>query len=206
MGCDIHSIYQVRQADGTWKTVAVNVFKWRSYEMFYLLVGFWHPRMIRPSYEPLAFARGLPLDLEHKTDDDSQFKDVSVEWGEGRYSLGFHSHSWFTLAEMLDFARTRVRAESALLTPDDLAEWDGCDDPSWTDDLSPLDDTGDAVVMDQAEYALKKRLGLLDDEREVLIRVWFEAQPNLDCFINGLERWQKDVSPDDVRLVIGFDS
>lgn len=106
MGCDIHSIAEVRK-DGIWTAVTAEVFplsewdreyfkkdcdsspfNWRSYSVFAFLAG------VRnyDCCEPLAEGRGMPEDAS------KEVKELEEFWkGDS------HSHSYVTLQELLAF-------------------------------------------------------------------------------------------------------
>lgn len=105
MGCDIHSFCEVRR-DGRWDVVG-DVFpldKWerdyrkkdRGHEPFnlrnYSLFGFLADVRNYAALPPLAVPRGLPEDIS------SLVRDSAEHW-----DADGHSHSWFSLAELLAF-------------------------------------------------------------------------------------------------------
>jgi len=204
MGCDGHSAYQVRGADGKWTTVAVDLIKDRWYSLFSLLVGYDHPRAT--FMEPLIPPRGLPPDLEHRVQGD--FKTVFVPFEGKEYKLGWHNHSWYTLAELKDKSAKRRRVASALLTPEDLADWDGQCDPRHVYELEAKEDHDgqDSTVLSRDEYEVKTKLGLSLRDENVLVRVWFEAEPNVSGFIADMEKLIVDEDETSVRMLIGLDS
>lgn len=87
MGCDIHPRLQVKPPYyGEWKTVAVPS-DGRWYLFFELLVG------VRQRHDfagVMPALRGLPIPLGRTADYDSERSD----------SIGDHSQTWWTLAEM----------------------------------------------------------------------------------------------------------
>ena len=106
MGCDIHSIAEVRE-NGKWTAVTKDVFPldewdreyykkdggsspfdWRSYSMFAFLAGVRNYDRCNPLSEP----RGMPNDASEEAREMEEF------WlGDG------HSHSYLTLKELLEF-------------------------------------------------------------------------------------------------------
>lgn len=91
MGCDIHTIAQVKTDKG-WETVATRVGgEPRDYEMYGRLAG------VRGDVEPIAYPRSIPDDFEH-----SKYEQMGggFEVWHGGDFLGTHSFSWFTLAEL----------------------------------------------------------------------------------------------------------
>lgn len=120
MGCDIHFFTEARQADGTWKHAdprvlnkyyepdngereyeLESVYFGRNYRLFAILAN------VRNGYGfagvdtgdalvPIADPRGLPDDVS------AAVREESDSWG-----VDGHSHSYFTLQELLDFNWTQ---------------------------------------------------------------------------------------------------
>jgi hypothetical protein len=103
MGCDIHDYCEIRQDDGSWEKTG-NVFPypyynensgekscdspydWRNYVLFGVLAG------VRGEFPPICEPRGVPSDASEG------YKAIVERWrGDG------HSHSYFTLQELLDY-------------------------------------------------------------------------------------------------------
>lgn len=93
MGCDIHIIAQRRNGDA-WEDVTGKFtdgpapFDWRSYGMFGFLAGVRNYSAVPPISEP----RGIPDDYDRGRIDEFD-----------GCSLGDHSFSWLTVAELLAF-------------------------------------------------------------------------------------------------------
>ena len=107
MGCDIHMYVETRKNDKwnkvgpTWKMeywdgLSDEPYEGRNYRLFGLLAN------VRNGYgfagcdtgnaiTPIDMPRGLPADVSY------QIQKISDNWGEDG-----HSHSWFTLKELLD--------------------------------------------------------------------------------------------------------
>lgn len=113
MGCDIHSIAEVKNTEGKW-TLVGDVFPlgeferswykkdfnnlpfdWRSYSMFGFLANVRNYSHSEYVSEP----KGLPDDSEwlNEYDYDGQSRKEIGEAG------GYHSHSWLTVAELIAF-------------------------------------------------------------------------------------------------------
>lgn len=96
MGCDIHSFAEVKQ-EGKWQVVRDKIFgnkdssspfNWRSYNLFGVLAGVRDYAQVKPISEP----KGAPSNLS------TEVREELSSWeGDG------HSHSWFTVRELLDF-------------------------------------------------------------------------------------------------------
>jgi hypothetical protein len=118
MGCDIHSIAQVRK-NGNWETVAGRVNEDpRSYDMFAVLAdvrngsGFAGVKT-GEGWPVISYPRGIPEDLTLNDEDalpcptwyycfDEEKKEPQTSvW------MGDHSHSWLLLSEMTAFAKEK---------------------------------------------------------------------------------------------------
>lgn len=103
MGCDIHSMVEVRSEDGTWHGVTDRIFPmafpfggedhtsepfdWRSYGMFAFLADVRNYSHVPPLDSPRHFPSDLSSEAHAKFDDDDEY----------------HSRSWFSLDELLRF-------------------------------------------------------------------------------------------------------
>lgn len=87
MGCDLHSVLQVQVAEGVWNTVAIDVFPFRSYQIFGCLAGL---RGDCPT--PIQEDRGLPAGFE-----------VDQADVHGDYWMGTYGFGWCTAAELTAF-------------------------------------------------------------------------------------------------------
>lgn len=90
MGCDIHSIVQTRNSDGSWSTVPSQFYDDRSYGLFALLADVRNYSEVPTIHK----RRGLPDDIVNQLENDDEIDGV---W------LGDHSFTWYTLDELLDF-------------------------------------------------------------------------------------------------------
>ena len=100
MGCDIHSFAEVKR-NNKWEKITdtnnTDPFSWRSYSMFAFLAD------VRnyDHCESLNEQKGLPKDSEWLNEsprflEETNFSDI-------RNNMNYHSHSYFTLKELLDF-------------------------------------------------------------------------------------------------------
>lgn len=121
MGCDIHSFAEVR-INGKWEKVGDHFslgdldreyykkdksdspFDWRSYSMFAFLAGVRNYDHCVPISEP----KGLPSDSEYLNE------KIEDSWGRGETRFqdimdsDYHSMSWLSLRELLDFDYDKV--------------------------------------------------------------------------------------------------
>lgn len=128
MGCDIHSIAE-KKVDGKWvrietdgrttswgsffikKEKYLSPFNWRNYSVFAFLAD------VRnyDHCEPLSEPKGLPEDSEYLNSISPYAYDTNPMNGKpipeneretiksGVLDTDYHSHSWFTLKELIDF-------------------------------------------------------------------------------------------------------
>lgn len=94
MGCDIHSVAQVKR-NNQWITVESKIGKdARDYELFGLLAG------VRGWSEPIHEPRGVPSDFDminqYHTFYDKKIFDTNI------FYMGEHTYSYYTLEELND--------------------------------------------------------------------------------------------------------
>ncbi len=217
MGCDIHLFVEIKSADGTWQHVAppenwdswgnmevnpdpkVSSYsreKWfsdRNYELFAWLadVRNYHDQ------EPLAKERGLPADASAKV------KAESDHWG-----TDGHSHTWFTVAELMAGLDGLVTKHGGAINVIDYAQWKASGDafpPGWCK-------SSNAPNISEAEFAAGKRPEIrkgdplawagftIECEWTVPGRVAFERFAKLLANLTTIG------APDSVRLVLWFDN
>lgn len=88
MGCDIHVYCEDRKSDGKWfGWDGEDLLSHRSYAVFGFLAGVRNYSAITP----ISLPRGIPADASGYTRE---------EWGNGAF---FHSASWLTIKELLEF-------------------------------------------------------------------------------------------------------
>lgn len=88
MGCDIHVFAEKKLPDGTYQSLDVHPFDWRSYGMFAFLAGVRNYSAV----QPIAPLRGLLDDVS---------EDVRKE--AAAWDGDAHSHSWLTVSELIAF-------------------------------------------------------------------------------------------------------
>lgn len=213
MGCDIH-LYVEKKTDGAWLNVsppdlwdswgnlevnpdpAVSHYsreKWfsdRNYELFAWLAD------VRNYHDqaPLAGERGLPSDASEHVKRESD-----------KYGVDGHSHSWFTVAELMAGLETLVTKHGGAVNVVDYAQWKASGGPfprSWCQSST-------APNISEAEFAAGKRPDLqgrppfgftIECAWEVPGKVAFER------FAKLLTELTKLGDPRDVRLVFWFDN
>jgi hypothetical protein len=116
MGCDIHSLAQVKK-NGVWQTVKAHVAgDIRSYHTFAVLanvrngVGFAGIKT-GETWEPIADPRGLPedLNLEFNDEETVKFNHLAYDGSpESDFWLGDHSHSHIGLDELKDYLENQM--------------------------------------------------------------------------------------------------
>lgn len=211
MGCDIHSIAQVRK-NGKWETVTAKdeLVEDRSYVSFGMLAGVRSGLIETPISKP----RGLPEDFEMGLDEN--------EYHEGIW-LGDHSYSWLLLKEIKDYTWDKTIPQSTIVVESEFLRL--------IKERVPYDqfenhyrflNSKDYRVVSVDEYKklysdpdrpLQKLEGTLGIEGEIAVRVeWGESYKTAgfvyDTLIPQLEDLAKlhGVSDTDIRYVFGFDS
>lgn len=223
MGCDIHSVAQIRKI-GHWETIAVEISgDNRNYDTFGMLAdvrnGFGFAGCdTGDAYEPIAEPRGLPS--EFIVDDDyNHLLDFEFfsEFDEKRSSpftriwMGDHSHSWLLLSEMKNYVKKnehRKRNKRGYVTEATyLAFRDkGFKFVEWSNGVY-----GDNIIsMTSEQYeALDKKFPL---RKEIYVQAeWtenYDENKKLVEIIAALESLAQkySVGTGDIRFVFGFDS
>jgi hypothetical protein len=131
MGCDIH-LYVEKQVDGKWISadkftrnedgdleVQASYYDGRSYDLFAILAdvrngsGFAGVKT-GEGFNPIAAPRGMPEDAS------AEYKAIADQWdGDG------HSHSYFTLRELIDYDWTQTTIKTGVLKVDEWFQWSG---------------------------------------------------------------------------------
>lgn len=111
MGCDIHGVFQKRDAGtGEWRDVSSTYEQWRQYGLFGVLAGVRH--YPTPPLVPIAEQRGYPPGFMLLDDDEHPVESLDAvdprrrAWGETELVvwMGDHSHSWLSGEEILEWA------------------------------------------------------------------------------------------------------
>jgi hypothetical protein len=208
MGCDIHSIAQVRK-NGKWTTVEVSPGDdHRDYDSFAVMAnvrngtGFAGIKTGQ-GWPVITEPRGLPSDLKIINEQYTPgIKKGQEVW------LGDHSHSWLVLSEIEDFMEKKLKGLKYQKTGvvdyetfQKIQKGEITEPNEWCGDISGPNIT----VISQLE-ALNARKGT-----HVRIQWFTDAMDTLFTLRKTVERLReiaKTESPEprDVRLVFGFDS
>lgn len=221
MGCDIHSLIQVKEyGEGPWVTVEKRVNgDPRDYDMFAILAnvrnGYGFAGLTTgQGFIPIAQPKGFP-------------QDTAVTDGEHIDGLwmGDHSHSWLTLSEMLEYLKTceaRRTKKCGVISWRTYLVWrkTGGYPESYSAAVSGpgirtvSTDEAERLVLDNFK---EKFSGPFNDDPALVDRVyvkvsWEIAYGDVENFIGLVERMRQVArnfgtrSNDEVRLVFGFDS
>lgn len=110
MGCDIHTVVE-RKVDGKYEAIpGFEPFDWRSYFMY----GFLADVRNYSDVPPLAKPRGLPDDVSEEV------RELVDVWG-----MDGHSHSWLSVAELLDFRYDERVEDRRVTVQTGPNSWDG---------------------------------------------------------------------------------
>ena len=194
MGCDIHTYVEIRDKDGRWRAVAPDEpgrrgwawgFRSRSSFCWAMLADVRNFDDIRPIAEP----RGLPDDVS------SEIRTTAEE-------LEGHTHSWFTLQELLSFDYDALVTLTGTVTLAEFKEYLELGKPQ----------TACGSGGHEISNAEMKRLALEgqspDDPTVYCTKLaWSDTYRN-NCWpvLAFMERLRREGPPERVRLVFWFDS
>lgn len=217
MGTDVHPVVQVRR-DGKWESLDDlgprydGDYDWtildnRNYTLFAALADVRNGYGVAGVYrheplKPLAPRRGLPDDLEHE---ENSFGEPAVRVGEGARWLGDHSHTWMTLAELLAYDWDFPLLQGGWLTVEQYRRWDKRSVP----DSFCGGASGPGVVgLTEEEYVKMESIPTDDGKLYYVICQW--QTPLRDRMSDFCDKvipcLQSLGAPEDVRIVMGFDS
>ena len=197
MGCDIHSVGQVR-INGVFKTVRQDIAgDPRNYDMFAVLADVRNGYGLAgvptgQPYVPISNPRGIPTDFEYDQEsqehpiptgtssgndypwvDDPQKRAKLIEnsLSNTKVWMGDHSHSWLTLAEIKDYAKDHERTKRnkvGVITEDHYRRVKCLG-------ITPEEWSGDVygrniVKLDAREYDRLAALGELPQGKEIYVR------------------------------------
>ena len=218
MGCDIHAVIQRKDSEGSWitqreKNPEFGKYDWepefgstvsisRDYDLFAILAN------VRNGYgfagcdtgdgfEPMTCDRGLPKGVV--LDNENCFDGI---W------LGDHSYSWVTLSEIdaYDWDRVTKRRGWINLTEYKMMLEKGEDRPSrWSGGIS-----GPGIqhiTIQEAKRKVQSSIRLFEDQT-YFVYEWEITYREVaqDFFEDVVSQMRKLGKPEDVRLVMGFDS
>ena len=224
MGCDIHMHYEVNR-NGKWEFVDWKgkyiigaysdgepkrdldkmwndpLYVGRNYDLFAVLanvrngIGFAGCYTGEP-FDPISDPRGLPTDVSEHV------RKESDEYGEDG-----HSHSWLSLAEVLNYDYTKTRHASGVCNLEDFSTFVEKGKPSsWSADVM-----GRNVVKVKPEVMLRYHLnGYPQDGMSYYTRVeWKESYRDAigsSWFATMQSLADQFGKPNDIRLVFWFDN
>ena len=204
MGCDIHTVAQIKDYKDIWETVGENIGnEWRSYDSYAVLSD------VRNGYgfagcdtgegwEPISKPRGLPDDFE--IDDEQLHK---------RKWMGDHSHSYVTLKELKEklesYKNNSYEIHGYVSVKQFLEIKKGVLPKIWSAGISGAD----IKIVNEEDY---------NDEKDVthIKTKWsVSALDSLTYLINCVKQLElfkecsyssNELTDNDVRMVFGFDS
>lgn len=211
MGCDIHSVIQIRK-NGKWKSIGIG-FDDRNYHAFSILAnvrngtGFAGVKT-GSRIEPISEPRGLPKDFNVDTKYGKCHPDIDCEYSDDGMWLGDHSFSHLSLQEMLDYDFNQKRVGIGVLDEKTYRKWDKKESPYprcgsvWGRDI---------ITYSQKEYDLLESENRLPKSKKIYIQVeWTETLKEssglFDYIQNDLVPLGKEYGNENVRMVFGFDS
>lgn len=129
MGCDIHAFLEYKNNDGVWEDANIfefdnydqafqimDVYDGRDYELFAVLANVRNDNGNRPISEP----RGVPDDVS------GNIKEEIKKW-----DCDGHSHSYYTLRELLDYTKPKKKLKRAgFMTPENADKVDAGGQPN----------------------------------------------------------------------------
>lgn len=217
MGCDIHSVAQVRKK-GVWVTVGERLNDDRNYDTFGLLANVRNGSGFAgvdtgDGWIPISEPKGLPDDFQI---DDNERHGATGELDEDGYDdsgvwMGDHSHSFLTLQEMLDYKHwNKGTYKRAFVSESDYLQLRGTQEEpeSYCGGISGRN----IVTMPAKEYDRLERMKALPKGKEIHVHYqWGKTYKDNAVYtdiIPTLKEIAKEhgVGPEDVRLVFGFDS
>jgi hypothetical protein len=158
MGCDIHFFVEVRDAAGNWQpqftlvtdedegegyltSCGPDFYSVRNYALFSILADV---RNYGGCFKPISEARGVPEDAS------DSYKQIVKKWdGDG------HSHSFFTVSELMAYDWTQVIHNDGLVDVGQWAEWKRKGSPDFWAEVDKYSEK-DALTLAEFEAAWKK--------------------------------------------------
>ncbi len=220
MGCDIHLYVEEKQSDGSWKSVDTwkkdpdykdrktvdyedHAYTGRNYNLFSILADVRNGRGFAgiktgAGFEPMAQPRGLPADVSPEVKAESDAWDCDG-----------HSHSYFTLREIVDFDWNQKTVLSGWVDVENYWRWKHNGQPeSWCGSVG-----GGAVrhaTGKQMEAAIKKVDNDLHHESLAHLHTEVEwTRYYWQCigeFATSVFKSLHKVEPQNVRYVFWFDN
>lgn len=232
MGCDIHLFVEVRK-NGKWTSANKWTNKYgrmsvacedcfyngRNYDLFAILANVRNGRGFAgcdtgDGFVPIAEPKGLPDDVTKEVADESSF------WG----SNG-HSHSHFTVKELLDYDWTQVANHRGIVTPEEFRSWsrykrgEGKGPELWCGGVGGRDTQ--ILSMAEMDELIKKIEAESNGDKNLYKNLWDHhmedkwariqwSEPYYDSVRNFLSQTIFKLlrlgKPEDVRIVFWFDN
>lgn len=235
MGCDIHLYVERKDDTGQWVTADTweqdeygedrlsvrydnRYYTGRNYNLFAMLAdvrngfGFAGTPINKPVV-PLAAPRGLPEDVTEPV------KAESDRWG-----VDGHSHSWFTVAELMAYDWTQTITHIGVVGAATFYAWEG-----WAREKgeSPKDWCGDISglnvrkISEDEMRALVKSYESHERQRHQTVALLAQRESHTYCRVSWSQPYYKPASeflgqvlprlwrlgkPEDVRIVFWFDN
>lgn len=209
MGCDIHSVAQVKK-DGKWTTLLTAPGgDHRNYDTFAILANVRNGSGFAgcdtgDGYVPISESRGLPTDF--KTDEDSD------DYHDGKW-MGDHSYSHHTLAQiqeyMAKFGNNKTK-KRGYVSESKYLELRGTNNSP--DYYSGGVSGPDIKTLSAFMYESLQKKGELPKDKKIYVQhewtVGYTDGTYIADIIEALEKLAKKnkVGPGEVRMVFGFDS
>ncbi len=205
MGCDIHMAVERRKANGTWEYMQgpkdkygrTDYYNGRSYFLFSLLADVRNRGRVVPFSRP----RGTPDDISAETR-----KRIDSWAGDG------HSHSYFTIKELLDFNWDKTTEVEEYITLPAYVSWkDKSKAPEHPYRFNAGAMGDELLTMEEADKFLKTNLGLAAEvlEQNYAVRAKWDMPYRHYCgeFFRAIDEILKlDDDPDNLRIVFWFDN
>lgn len=97
MGTDMTMLYEYKTKSGKWRSIKIDQYFERDYNMFYALIG--RAGYGDPLFIPISYPKGFPDDMSPEWADDKELKDVIEYEKSGK---GYNCISFITLRELID--------------------------------------------------------------------------------------------------------
>jgi hypothetical protein len=214
MGCDIHTIAQIKVGD-KWVTKTASVADdLRDYNSFAILAGVRNGYgfagiMTGEGWQSIAEPRGLPEDVKVTADFETETPRYTSKWvGTEPLTkkwLGDHSFSWLLLSEIENYLELKMQGGYLRVGVLDRKQYEelklGKLPTQWCGDISG----GDAIVVSDIDYPHFPTATHVKTSWSVPKMSALYYLPKLTEALRDLQR-KYGVEASEVRLVFGFDS
>lgn len=233
MGCDIHLFVEVRK-DGKWTSAdkwsneygdRVSVaykdrfYSGRNYDLFGILADVRNGHGFAgvdtgDGFVPICEPKGLPSDVTKEVSDES------ASWG-----ADGHSHSYFTVQELLDYDWTQVANHRGIVSPEEFEKWsryrreEGEGPESWCGGVGGRDTQ--ILSTDEMDKLIKQIGAKAGEDKSLYKKLWDHHMKNVWARIQWSEPYYDSAryflsqtifkllrlgKPEDVRIVFWFDN